>query len=98
MTQRHSPETAEMVRAGLGQPQTFGIGPSWRRGMMHAVERVDMVLAQKLSATRTVAEIRTVLDELTKLQRDHMPGSYEQAFAICGDDLKRASKRRGAVA
>lgn len=66
----------------------FGVGAAWRRGMMHAIERLDVVLARKGSATSKLAYAREALDELTELQRHNMPATYREAFEICAADHK----------
>lgn len=91
----------ELIRDGLAGERregTFGLGAAWRRGMMHAVDRVDLVLAKKLPPRAALAAIREALEELTELQRAHMPATYEEAFRVCSADLERARRKPGAAA
>lgn len=91
---RESALTRKLIRDGLAGVEPNDVAPAWRRGIGHAIERMDHVLRKKLGPTATVAEIRTVLDELFALQRDNAPATYAEAFRICADDLARALKRK----
>jgi hypothetical protein len=96
---RYSPLTQRLIEDGLGEPpepppvRVSALAAAWRRGMMHAVERVDLALAAKGPASRKLAAVRAALDDATELQRSHMPKTYEEAFAICAADL--AAQRPG---
>lgn len=69
------------------QAGVSGVSAAWRRGVMHAVERLDVVLASRLRPNAKLNAISVALSELVELQRRHSPGSYEEAFAICHNDL-----------
>ena len=74
----------------------------WRRGMMHAVERIDLVLDKNGKPPRTAKQLRErlaliedELDRITAFQRVHKPETYDHAFRLCEDELARAQERRG---
>lgn len=74
---------------------THQIAAAWRRGMMHAIERLDQIIGPSKPLNRRngralVEECRRALDELTELQRHNTPATYEEAFDICSADLKAA--------
>lgn len=72
----------------------------WRRGMMHAVERLDLILTpgRKIPKVRygeTIEAARRALDEITELQRRANPQTYREAFDICTANYNEA---RAAIA
>lgn len=94
----HSRLTQRLIADGASRTSTFGLGPAWRRGIMHTVERIDLVLAKKQRPAAALAEIRATLDDLAQLQREHMPATYQDAFDICRADLARAQRKPGEAA
>lgn len=67
----------------------------WRRGMMHAVERLDLILTpgRKIPKVRygeTIEAARRALDEITEFQRHADPTTYREAFDICTANYNEA--------
>jgi hypothetical protein len=94
-----SPLTRRLIMEGCEapiSPPVVGLAAAWRRGIMHAVERLDLALATKGSATARIAAVQSALDDLTELQRAHAPATYSEAFAICAAD--HAAQRKGRAA
>jgi hypothetical protein len=62
---------------------------SWRRGMMHAVERLDLVLRRKLAPRAQLEAIRAELDAIQHFAQTHWPATYQEAFRLSEDELQR---------
>jgi hypothetical protein len=66
---------------------------SWRRGVMFAVERLDIIVGKKITKTKALValeQIRDALNELTEFQRNHDPKDYKGAFRLCEDHNHKA--------
>jgi len=76
----------------MTEPQNE-VGAAWRRGIMHAVETLDMVIppskpVSKRDAPAALARVRKALDDLTAFQRMHFPTTYAEAFDVSNANLK----------
>ena len=76
-----------------GDPQplhaeTPGVPAAWRRGIMHAVECVDIARARKGRLSDRLAAIDRAVDALAEFALAHFPQTYEEAFRLCEERVR----------
>jgi hypothetical protein len=73
---------------------------SLRRGIMHAVERIDLLFPSgkpipKSRAQEKLSELRALADELAEFARHLQADTYAEGFDLCQRDYYAAAARLG---
>lgn len=83
------------------EPSAWQAPAIWRRGMMHAVERLDRVLGPRDRIPRKAADrlamfeaIHEELDRIAAFARHEAPRNYDEAFALCERALAEQKARK----